>query len=168
MTDNKDKPLFGRPWIFIRGVPSMKFLPPEGPAEVAFAGAPVEPVAGVFAKAQAAAEGFDLLPFTARDGGVEAVAGSRQAGVGELAPGGQVLGLISQLRERGGQGLGGGVGFAVGPGALGQMGGEGELGGAGWGFKGEAGAEPEHRAALANVRNLSGTRNGPIAFTIRR
>ncbi|KRB58802.1 GTP-binding protein [Rhizobium sp. Root708] len=39
MTDNKnDKPLFGRPWIFIRGVPSLKFLPPEGPAEVAFAG----------------------------------------------------------------------------------------------------------------------------------
>ncbi len=37
MTTN-DKPLFGRPWIFIRGVPSMKFLPPEGPLEVAFAG----------------------------------------------------------------------------------------------------------------------------------
>ncbi|MFB9949964.1 ribosome biogenesis GTP-binding protein YihA/YsxC [Rhizobium puerariae] len=36
MTD--EKPLFGRPWIFIRGVPSMKFLPPEGPLEVAFAG----------------------------------------------------------------------------------------------------------------------------------
>lgn len=33
-----DKPLFGRPWIFIRGVPAMKFLPPEGPPEVAFAG----------------------------------------------------------------------------------------------------------------------------------
>lgn len=30
--------LFGRPWVFIRGVPSMKFLPPEGPAEIAFAG----------------------------------------------------------------------------------------------------------------------------------
>lgn len=38
MTDNNNKPLFGRPWIFIRGVPSLKFLPPEGPAEVAFAG----------------------------------------------------------------------------------------------------------------------------------
>ena len=41
MTDRNhkdDKPLFGRPWIFIRGVPSMKFLPPEGPAEIAFAG----------------------------------------------------------------------------------------------------------------------------------
>ena len=41
MTDNNqktDQPLFGRPWIFIRGVPSMKFLPPEGPLEVAFAG----------------------------------------------------------------------------------------------------------------------------------
>ncbi|MEO3997990.1 ribosome biogenesis GTP-binding protein YihA/YsxC [Mesorhizobium sp. CAU 1732] len=30
--------LFTRPWIFIRGVPSMKFLPPEGPPEIAFAG----------------------------------------------------------------------------------------------------------------------------------
>lgn len=29
---------FARPWTFIRGVPSMKFLPPEGPPEVAFAG----------------------------------------------------------------------------------------------------------------------------------
>ncbi|MCT8999836.1 ribosome biogenesis GTP-binding protein YihA/YsxC [Chelativorans intermedius] len=30
--------LFVKPWIFIRGVPAMKFLPPEGPPEVAFAG----------------------------------------------------------------------------------------------------------------------------------
>jgi GTP-binding protein len=30
--------LFSRDWIFIRGVPSMKFLPPQGPAEIAFAG----------------------------------------------------------------------------------------------------------------------------------
>ncbi len=37
-TTKDDKPLFGRPWIFIRGVPSMKFLPPEGPPEIAFAG----------------------------------------------------------------------------------------------------------------------------------
>jgi len=29
---------FTRPWVFIRGVPAMKFLPPEGPAEIAFAG----------------------------------------------------------------------------------------------------------------------------------
>ncbi|MEZ2130871.1 MULTISPECIES: ribosome biogenesis GTP-binding protein YihA/YsxC [unclassified Sinorhizobium] len=36
--EKTDKPLFGQPWIFIRGVPSMKFLPPEGPPEVAFAG----------------------------------------------------------------------------------------------------------------------------------
>jgi GTP-binding protein len=33
-----DADLFTRPWIFIRGVPAMKFLPPEGPAEIAFAG----------------------------------------------------------------------------------------------------------------------------------
>ena len=30
--------IFSRPWTFIRGVPAMKFLPPEGPAEIAFAG----------------------------------------------------------------------------------------------------------------------------------
>lgn len=30
--------LFARPWVFIRGVPSMKFLPPAGPPEFAFAG----------------------------------------------------------------------------------------------------------------------------------
>ncbi|KQS65282.1 GTP-binding protein [Rhizobium sp. Leaf371] len=41
MTDtalNDEKPMFGNPWIFIRGVPSMEFLPPEGPTEIAFAG----------------------------------------------------------------------------------------------------------------------------------
>ena len=30
--------LFARPWTFIRGVPSLGFLPPEGPPEIAFAG----------------------------------------------------------------------------------------------------------------------------------
>lgn len=35
---NDGRPLFGNPWIFIRGVPSLNFLPPEGPPEVAFAG----------------------------------------------------------------------------------------------------------------------------------
>lgn len=29
---------FADPWIFVRGVPAMDFLPPEGPDEVAFAG----------------------------------------------------------------------------------------------------------------------------------
>jgi GTP-binding protein len=33
-----DETLFNRPWIFIRGVPAMQFLPPEGPPEIAFAG----------------------------------------------------------------------------------------------------------------------------------
>ena len=37
-TTPDEKPLFGRPWIIIRGVPSLEFLPPEGPLEVAFAG----------------------------------------------------------------------------------------------------------------------------------
>lgn len=30
--------VFTDPWTFIRGVPAMQFLPPEGPAEIAFAG----------------------------------------------------------------------------------------------------------------------------------
>ena len=38
MTEPADRSFFLRPWIFIRGVPSMKFLPPEGPPEIAFAG----------------------------------------------------------------------------------------------------------------------------------
>lgn len=33
-----DQSLFTRPWAFIRGVPAMKFLPPEGPPEIALAG----------------------------------------------------------------------------------------------------------------------------------
>jgi GTP-binding protein len=33
-----DVNLFTRNWVFIRGVPAMKFLPPEGPPEIAFAG----------------------------------------------------------------------------------------------------------------------------------
>ena len=35
---NEIAAVFARPWVFIRGVPSMKFLPPEGPPEIAFAG----------------------------------------------------------------------------------------------------------------------------------
>ncbi len=35
---SSDASLFTRPWIFIKGVPSMRFLPPEGPPEIAFAG----------------------------------------------------------------------------------------------------------------------------------
>jgi GTP-binding protein len=33
-----DVDIFASPWTFIRGVPAMKFLPPEGPPEIAFAG----------------------------------------------------------------------------------------------------------------------------------
>ncbi|MER2533631.1 MAG: ribosome biogenesis GTP-binding protein YihA/YsxC [Rhizobiaceae bacterium] len=33
-----DAGVFLRPWTFIRGVPDMRHLPPEGPPEVAFAG----------------------------------------------------------------------------------------------------------------------------------
>lgn len=38
MTDRKSVISFPRNWIFVRGVPAMKFLPPEGPPEIAFAG----------------------------------------------------------------------------------------------------------------------------------
>ncbi|WP_421854365.1 ribosome biogenesis GTP-binding protein YihA/YsxC [Oricola sp.] len=39
MKDGPDSPTaFPLQWDFIRGVPAMKFLPPEGPPEVAFAG----------------------------------------------------------------------------------------------------------------------------------
>ena len=37
-TQLDDTDIFSRKWIFIRGVPAMKFLPPEGPPEIAFAG----------------------------------------------------------------------------------------------------------------------------------
>ncbi|WP_273718868.1 MULTISPECIES: ribosome biogenesis GTP-binding protein YihA/YsxC [Bartonella] len=30
--------IFSRNWVFIRGVPAIRFLPPEGPPEIAFAG----------------------------------------------------------------------------------------------------------------------------------
>ena len=33
-----DRRFFARQWVFVRGVPAMKFLPPEGPPEIAFAG----------------------------------------------------------------------------------------------------------------------------------
>jgi len=33
-----DPRFFARPWVFVRGAPAMKFLPPEGPPEIAFAG----------------------------------------------------------------------------------------------------------------------------------
>ncbi|RFC62112.1 YihA family ribosome biogenesis GTP-binding protein [Fulvimarina endophytica] len=35
---NRGPKLFGQPWVFVRGVPAMEFLPMEGPPEVAFAG----------------------------------------------------------------------------------------------------------------------------------
>lgn len=34
----KGRLLFAQGWVFIRGAPAMKFLPPEGPPEIAFAG----------------------------------------------------------------------------------------------------------------------------------
>jgi GTP-binding protein len=33
-----EEDFFARPWVFIRSVPSMNLLPPQGPAEIAFAG----------------------------------------------------------------------------------------------------------------------------------
>lgn len=37
-TSEPGNELFTKPWVFIRGVPAMKFLPPEGPPEIALAG----------------------------------------------------------------------------------------------------------------------------------
>lgn len=34
----KGRLIFAKAWVFIRGAPAMKFLPPEGPKEIAFAG----------------------------------------------------------------------------------------------------------------------------------
>ena len=36
--NNVTAAIFETPWVFIRGVPAMEFLPPEGPPEIAFAG----------------------------------------------------------------------------------------------------------------------------------
>lgn len=38
MADSPHDRMFVKPWVFVRGVPSLKFLPPEGPPEIAFAG----------------------------------------------------------------------------------------------------------------------------------
>lgn len=38
MTPQAETITFPRNWIFVRGVPSMQILPPEGPPEIAFAG----------------------------------------------------------------------------------------------------------------------------------
>lgn len=71
----------------------------QAAAQVAFARAPVEPVAWWLAEGQAPSEGFDLLPFAAWHVDVQAVAGRVQAGVGQFADGGQLQGLGGQLRE---------------------------------------------------------------------
>ncbi len=96
----------------------------QAAAEVAFAGAPVQPVAGLRAEAQVAGEGFDLLPFATGDGNVEAVGGSGQVGGWEVAKGSELLGLPGQLWEWGGQGRGGAFAFGVCQGALAQVGGK--------------------------------------------
>ncbi|MNN08495.1 hypothetical protein D3C81_1213500 [compost metagenome] len=54
---------------------------------MAFAGAPVQPVLGLFAEGQAAGEGFDLLPLAAGHADVEAVGGGWQAGIRECIEG---------------------------------------------------------------------------------
>ncbi|WP_208438862.1 GTPase, partial [Bartonella grahamii] len=37
-SDSSFSGIFSRNWIFIRGVPAIRFLPPEGLPEIAFAG----------------------------------------------------------------------------------------------------------------------------------
>ena len=60
----------------------------QAAAEVAFARAPVQPVAGLVAEGQVAGEGFDLLPLAAGDRYVQAVGGGAQVGCREVAQGG--------------------------------------------------------------------------------
>ncbi|MNT20154.1 hypothetical protein D3C72_1554520 [compost metagenome] len=101
----------------------------QATAEVAFARTPVQPVPGLLAEGQVAGEGFDLLPFAAGDGYVEAVRGGGQVGFREVAECRKLSGLLGQLRERGGQRGSGGVGFGVCQGALAQVGGKLGVGG---------------------------------------
>ncbi|SPO52783.1 protein of unknown function [Pseudomonas sp. JV551A1] len=68
---------------------------------------------GLFAKGQVAGEGFDLLPFAAGDGYVEAVGSGGQVGCREVADGRKLSGLLGQLRKWGGQRGSGSVGFGV-------------------------------------------------------
>jgi hypothetical protein len=96
----------------------------QAAAKVAFAGAPVQPVLGLFVEGQAAGEGFDLLPLAAGYADVEAVGGGRQAGVGECIQGAEVVGLLGQLWERRGQDGWVGLGVGIGQGGLAQVGGE--------------------------------------------
>ncbi len=80
----------------------------QASAQVAFACAPVEPVLGGLTEAEVAAEGFDLLPLAAGHVDVQAMAGRVQLAARQLAEGGQLHGLVGQLREGrgGGQSLG--------------------------------------------------------------
>lgn len=101
----------------------------QAAAEVAFAGAPVQPVAGLVVEGQVAGEGFDLLPFAAGDGDVQAVGREGQVGLRQAAEGGELLGLLGQLRERGRQGVSGAFGVGVGQRTLAQVGGQFGVGG---------------------------------------
>jgi hypothetical protein len=101
----------------------------QATAEVAFARTPVQPVPGLLAEGQVAGEGFDLLPFAAGDGDVQAVGGGWQVSLREAAEGGELLDLFGQLREGRGQAVSGAVGFGVCQGTLAQVGGEFGVGG---------------------------------------
>ncbi|MNN76208.1 hypothetical protein D3C81_1925660 [compost metagenome] len=79
---------------------------------------------GLRAKVQAAAEGLDLLPLTARDVDVQAVCGGGQAGVGQLAQGAELLGLPGKVWKRCGHALRVEVGFGIAQAALAQVGGQ--------------------------------------------
>lgn len=98
----------------------------EAAAEVAFAGAPVEPVAGAVVEGEAAGEGFDLLPLAAGDVDAHAWGYVGQRGVGQWVDLAQGSGSLCEP----GEGLGGvevfGVvvgGFGLFEGAVAQPGG---------------------------------------------
>jgi len=101
----------------------------QAAAQVAFARAPVQPVLRRFTEGQVAGEGFDLLPFAAGDSNVQTVGGGGSSALREAVEGGELLGLLGQLREWGGQVVSGAIGFGVCQGALAQVGGQFGVGG---------------------------------------
>ncbi len=99
----------------------------QATAEVALAGAPVEPVLGRAAEGEAGGEGFDLLPLASGHVDVEALAGGRQRGFVEGSDSAQCSGFSCERRKwrRGGKPLRVVVaGFGLFEAALAQPGGE--------------------------------------------
>ncbi len=93
----------------------------QTPAQVAFARAPVQPVARGCAEGEVTSEGFDLLPFAAGYIDVKPVDGGGKRTGGQGTQRAERLGGISQLWIRCGQCVWVDVTFGLGQGALAQM-----------------------------------------------